>query len=77
LLVSHFKELTEEENKGLINFLKRHITKPEFYYRFQWENNSVAFWDNRCTAHRGIFDFGQSHRLMHRVAIQGESVPSK
>ena len=77
LLISHFEELTEEENKGLINFLKRHISKPEFYYRFKWKKNSVAFWDNRCTAHRGIFDFGQSHRLMHRVAIQGESAPSK
>ena len=77
LLISHFKELTAEENKILKEFLQQHIQKPELYCRFKWENNSIAFWDNRCTAHKGIFDFGQSHRLMHRVAIQGETVPSK
>ena len=49
----------------------------ELHCRFKWENNSIAFWDNRCTAHKGIFDFGQAHRLMHRVAVQGETVPSK
>ena len=77
LLISHFKELTDEENKKLKEFLQQHIQKPELYCRFKWENNSVAFWDNRCTAHKGIFDFGQAHRLMHRVAVQGETVPSK
>ena len=77
LLISHFKELTDEENKTLKEFLQQHIQKPELYCRFKWENNSIAFWDNRCTAHKGIFDFGQTHRLMHRVAVQGETVPSK
>jgi len=77
LLISHFKELTDEENKTLKEFLQQHIQKPELYCRFKWENNSIAFWDNRCTAHKGIFDFGQAHRLMHRVAVQGETVPSK
>ncbi len=59
LLISHFQELTEEENKTLKEFLQQHIQKPELYCRFKWENNSIAFWDNRCTAHKGIFDFGQ------------------
>ena len=77
LLISHFQELTEEENKTLKEFLQQHIQKPELYCRFQWKNNSIAFWDNRCTAHKGIFDFGQAHRLMHRVAIQGATAPSK
>ena len=77
LLISHFKELTDEENKTLKKFLQQHLQQPELYCRFKWENNSIAFWDNRCTAHKGIFDFGQAHRLMHRVAVQGETVPSK
>ena len=77
LLISHFQELTEEENKTLKEFLQQHIQKPELYCRFKWKNNSIAFWDNRCTAHKGIFDFGQAHRLMHRVAIQGATAPSK
>jgi taurine dioxygenase len=76
LMVSHFKELSAVEGQYLKSFLIDHIKKPELACRFKWENDSVAFWDNRCTAHRGIFDFGDTHRLMHRVAIQGESKPS-
>ena len=76
LMVSHFKELSTAESQYLKGFLIDHIKKPELACRFKWENDSVAFWDNRCTAHRGIFDFGDTHRLMHRVAIQGESKPS-
>ena len=76
LMVSHFKELSTAESQYLKSFLIDHIKKPELACRFKWENDSVAFWDNRCTAHRGIFDFGDTHRLMHRVAIQGESKPS-
>tara|TARA_B110000196_G_scaffold136582_1_gene118305 strand:- start:3246 stop:4100 length:855 start_codon:yes stop_codon:yes gene_type:complete len=77
LMISHFKELTNEENDNLKEFLNNHIKKPELGCRFKWENNSIAFWDNRCTAHKGIFDFGQSYRLMHRVAIQGETRPKQ
>ena len=77
LMVSHFNELNDEENKTIKEFLVNHIKKPELYCRFKWENDSVAFWDNRCTAHKGIFDFGQEYRLMHRVAIQGETKPKK
>ena len=77
LMVSHFKQLSVDENKVIKEFLVNHIKKPELYCRFKWENNSVAFWDNRCTAHKGIFDFGDHHRLMHRVAIQGETKPKR
>ena len=71
-----FKDMTEEESKPLLNYLVEHSYQPEFTCRFKWRKGSVAFWDNRCTAHRGIFDFGEAHRLMHRVAIQGETIPS-
>ena len=77
LMVSHFKQLSVDENKVMKEFLVNHIKKPELNCRFKWENNSVAFWDNRCTAHKGIFDFGDHHRLMHRVAIQGETKPKR
>ena len=77
LAYKKFHELNDEENKAIKEFLVNHIKQPELYCRFKWENDSVAFWDNRCTAHKGIFDFGQQYRLMHRVAIQGETKPKK
>ncbi|GIS40866.1 MAG: hypothetical protein Ct9H90mP13_07120 [Pseudomonadota bacterium] len=70
------KSSLQVKGQYLRSFLIDHIKKPELACRFKWENHSVAFWDNRCTAHRGIFDFGDAHRLMHRVAIQGETKPS-
>jgi len=38
-------------------------------YRATLVDQGVVLWDNYSTIHRGIFDFGQSHRLMHRVSF--------
>ena len=40
------------------------------------EGDEVNIVAGAFSAHRGIFDFGDAHRLMHRVAIQGETKPS-
>ncbi len=32
----HFKDMTEAESKPLIDYLARHITRPEFTSRFRW-----------------------------------------
>ena len=65
-----------EESRMLLDFLFRHSTRPEFQCRFAWEKNSVAFWDNRCTIRKGVFDFGARHRLMHRVSIDDDRPPA-
>jgi taurine dioxygenase len=76
-LVSHIKDMTDKESRALLEFLFRHTQEDEFLCRFKWRDNSVAFWDNRCTQHRGIFDFsGDEQRLMHRVAIADSGRPS-
>jgi len=75
-LVSHIKGMTQKESRTLLNFLFSHTQGEDFHCRFKWRNNSVAFWDNRCTQHRGIFDFsGEEQRLMHRVAIADNDRP--
>ncbi|MEE8280889.1 MAG: TauD/TfdA family dioxygenase [Gammaproteobacteria bacterium] len=43
--------------------------------RFRWRKHSVAFWDNRSTAHKGVNDFYPAHRLMHRVAVADTERP--
>ncbi len=75
LMTSHIKDMKPAESRVLLDFLFRHSTQPEFQCRFTWENNSVAFWDNRCTIHKGVFDFGDRHRLMHRVSIDDDRPP--
>ncbi len=62
---------TREESASLLNFLYKHAMRPEFSYRFQWREGSVAFWDNRSTWHFAINDYHGNRRLMHRITIEG------
>jgi len=40
--------------------------------RGQWQGGDVAIWDNRCTQHKALFDYGDAHRIMHRATINGD-----
>jgi taurine dioxygenase len=64
--------MSERESRTVLEFLFAHQTRPEYQARFHWEPESLVLWDNYSTLHRGIFDFGQSHRLMHRVSFNTE-----
>jgi len=66
--------LTPRESQGLLELLWEHSVRPEFTVRFRWEPGSVAFWDNRSTAHlapRDIFDT-DFERQFWRVTLMGE-----
>ena len=76
LLASKIHELDEDESELLLQYLNEKAYRPEFECRFKWENNSVAWWDNRNTIHRGIDDFFPSLRIMHRIAIADEQAPA-
>jgi taurine dioxygenase len=75
LMTFKIKGLSDAESKAILELLYEHMTQEEYMVRFRWEINSIAFWDNRCTAHRGINDFFPAHRLMHRVAIADDQRP--
>lgn len=63
--------LPQRESDDLLQFLFRHIETPEYQCRFRWYRNSIAFWDNRCTQHRAIFDYHPNVRSGYRIQIQG------
>jgi len=67
-----FKDMTEAESAPLLEYLWDHAVRPEFTCRFRWQNNSIAFWDNRCVQHNAINDYHGQRRVMHRVTIEGE-----
>ncbi len=69
---SRFAGMTEEESAGLLGFLFRHQTRPEFTCRFIWKPGSVAFWDNRCAQHNPINDYHGFRRVMHRITLAGD-----
>ena len=62
---------TDEESRPLLQYLYQHAARPEFTYRFQWREGSLAFWDNRCTWHYALNDYRGHRRLMHRITVEG------
>lgn len=62
------------ESKALLDFLYDHASRPEFTYRFEWKEGSMAMWDNRATWHRALNDYQGERRLMHRITIEGEEL---
>ncbi len=72
IFTQRLRGVPKKESRAILDYLFDHIATPEFSCRFHWAQNSVAFWDNRCTQHYAISDYGGSHRLMHRVTIDGD-----
>lgn len=66
-----FEGWTEKESRPLLEYLFQHATRPEFTYRFQWREGSIAFWDNRSVWHYALNDYHGSRRLMHRICVKG------
>ena len=66
-------ELEKYESDAVLRMLLEHIERPEFQCRFQWQPNSVAFWDNRCAQHHAMWDYYPNRRRGLRVTIQGDA----
>jgi taurine dioxygenase len=66
-------ELGHHESNDVLAMLCNHIARGvHFQCRYRWENNSVAFWDNRCTQHHAAWDYYPNVRHGYRVTIQGD-----
>jgi len=60
------------ESEDLLAFLFEHLERPEFQCRFRWREDSIAFWDNRCTQHRPVNDYWPAHRRLERITVAGD-----
>jgi len=67
-----FSSWTEDESRGLLEYLWRHAVRPEFTCRYRWSANALTLWDNRCAMHRPINDYHGHRRVMHRVTAEGD-----
>ena len=72
LFTTKIIELPKNESDTILNFLYDHIKTPEFTCRFNWKPNSIAFWDNRSTQHKPVNDYFPEHRMLERIAIDGD-----
>jgi taurine dioxygenase len=66
--------LADQESKLILDYLFSYIEKTEFQIRYKWNKNDMAFWDNRCTIHKALWDYFPNERKGRRVTIKG-SVP--
>lgn len=66
-------EVSHDESAALLDFLYRHMTRPEFVYRHQWSVNDFVMWDNRVTMHCALGDYDED-RYMHRTTISGDVI---
>jgi taurine dioxygenase len=69
---TRFDGMTVAESAGLLSFLTTHATSPDFCYRHRWSVGDLVVWDNRCTQHYAVHDYGDSERLLYRAAIAGD-----
>ncbi|MEA2640237.1 MAG: alkyl sulfatase [Chloroflexota bacterium] len=67
-------DLSPLESETILGLLYDVLTRPDLTVRFHWEPNSIAFWDNRATAHLAAVDIAhvEFERRLHRITITGD-----
>ena len=70
----HFAGLTPEESRPLIEYLLKHVIRPEFTCRLRWRPGTLGMWDNRCLLHMALDDYPDYRRVMHRITLKGGPV---
>ena len=71
LFVSHIVGMDKAEGDALLSRLCREAEIVEHQVRFHWENDSIAFWDNRAVQHYAASDYWPQVRIMERASIVG------
>ena len=76
LLLGHFFKrfvgFNTADSQKLFDLFQSYILKQENIVRWRWQAGDVAIWDNRATQHRAINDYGDQHRVVRRVTLQGD-----
>ena len=68
----YIKDWKEEDSKEMLTYLYSRSSVPEYQCRFAWEENSIAFWDNRACQHYANSDYWPNTRKVERVTIIGD-----
>ncbi len=61
-----------DESRALLEFLFKHMTRPEFVHRHRWHADTLVIWDNRCVVHYADGGYEGHPRLMYRSTVAGE-----
>jgi taurine dioxygenase len=74
VFTSHIVDFSPNESRRVLDLFFEQIAKPEYTVRFRWAPGSIAFWDNRSTAHLGPTDLQHLdvERRLFRVTLVGD-----
>lgn len=70
--VRKFVGLSSADSAHLFAIFQNHITRLENTVRWRWAQGDVVIWDNRATQHYAVNDYGDQHRVVRRVTIDGD-----
>jgi taurine dioxygenase len=73
LWTTHLLDVPRRESRHILGLLYEQLADPVYTVRFRWQPGSIAFWDNRATAHLVPDDVPDGmRRLMHRITLAGD-----
>lgn len=70
--VTHFEGMSVEESRPLLDFLYQRSFVPDNLYRHSWRVGDLVIWDNRCTMHYAVHDYGDQARELDRITLKGD-----
>ena len=76
LLGSFFKNFvgySSSESRRIYDLFQSYVEKLENIVSWRWDAGDIAIWDNRATQHRAINDYGDQHRVVRRVTLEGDT----
>ena len=63
------KNVKEEDEDYLKNYLIEHVNKQEFIFSYEWSKNDICLWDNLSILHMAS-EVKNCRRVMHRITIK-------
>lgn len=70
---SHIPQLTRPESDALLAHLYAWSEQPWLQCRYRWSPGTIGIWDNRCTQHYAVNDYGVGvPRRIERVTVLGD-----
>jgi len=66
---AYIKGVSRTVSQSLLAILFDAIKAPEVQARYTWTPGALVVWDNRVVQHKGIKDYGSSHRLLYRATL--------
>jgi taurine dioxygenase len=70
---TRFEGWNPVESQELLGHIYRHATSENLTCRLRWARHTLAIWDNRCTVHNALNDYGGVRREMFRTSVKGSA----